>query len=142
MRVAETAAPPACGQPALAAACKVVEQLARRRVKDLCADRDTHHCVFAISARTIRALAVASALGDVFRVIAQVKQRVQRLVGFEPEVAAAPAVPARWPTARHEFLAAKGRHAVAAVSALDANLGAINKQLKFKIESDAYCSKE
>jgi hypothetical protein len=48
-------------------------------------------------------------------VVAQVQKRVQGRVGDEPHVAAAPAVAARRPAARHELLAAKRRHAVAAV---------------------------
>src|SRR5215210_2145299 len=107
---------------------KVVEQISGHSVEDLCAHWDTHDRILAVAPGTIRALAVSSTLGFVFRVVAQMEKRIERLVGFEPEVAAAPAVSARWPTTRHKFLATKGRHAVAAVSPLYANLGAINKQ--------------
>ena len=68
------------------------------------------------------------ARGRVFRIEAKVEERIERLGGFEPDVAAAPAVAARRAAARDEFFTAKGRHAVPAVSTPNTNLDPINKQ--------------
>jgi hypothetical protein len=71
-----------------------------------------------------------SAFGDVLRVVAKMKQRIQRLVSFEPDIAAAPAISTRRPAARHKLFTTKSRHAVAAVPAPNANFGTIYEQLR------------
>src|ERR1043165_5820277 len=88
VRIAEAAAPAACSEPALARMRKIVEQISSYRVEDLCADGDFHHQIFAVAPRTVRALAVASTLRFVLRVVAQMQQRIERLVGLKPEIAA------------------------------------------------------
>ena len=71
-----------------------------------------------------------AALGDVFRVIAQVQQRVERSIRDHPNIAAASAIAAGRTTARHKLLPTKSRYAVSAVAALNTNLCAINKHLR------------
>jgi hypothetical protein len=80
--------------------------------------------------RTLRAFAVVTALGFVFRVVAQVKQGVEGFVGFNPHVAAAPAVAAGRSAARHKLFAPESRDAVAAAAAAYLNFCAIYKQSK------------
>jgi hypothetical protein len=128
MRVSEAAATAPRREPTLMILREVVQQIACGGVEDLCADGDAHNRVLAVSPRTLRALAVPPALGQVLRVITKMQQRIERLVSFYPDISAAPAISTRRPAARHKLLTAKGRHAVAAVSTLHANFGAINKQ--------------
>jgi hypothetical protein len=132
MRVAKTAAATARSQPTVVWVTEVVKQIARCSVKDLCANRDAHDQVGARAARTIRALAMRTALGNVLRVITQMQERVQRGIGDEHDVAAATAIAARWSTTRHKLLAPESCNAVTAVTALNMNLGAIDKHLKLK----------
>src|SRR5205823_1174556 len=105
---------------------------ARLHVEDLRTRGHAHLRVRAFTARTVRAFAVAAALRVVLRVVAQVQERVERIVCDQPHVAAAPALAARRSAARHEFLAPKGRHAVAAVPAPHTYSDAIKKHSRRK----------
>src|SRR5438105_14865664 len=62
-----------------------------------------------------------------FGVVAQVQKRVQRIVGNQPNIAAAPAVTPRWSAAGHKLFAPKGRDAVTAMACLNPNLDPIDK---------------
>ena len=55
------------------------------------------------------------------------QQGVHRLISNDPDIAAATAVAARRTTARNKLLAAKSRHAVAAVAASNLNFGTIDE---------------
>src|SRR5208283_4315245 len=97
---------------------KVVHQFAGDLVVNDGADGHLQHDVAALAAGLVRAFAVASALGLVFRIEAEVHERVVTLAGFHDDVAAAPAVTARWTAARHELLTPEGHAAVAAIARL------------------------
>src|SRR6185312_6156515 len=75
----------------------------------------------------IGAFAVASTLRRVFRIEAEVYQRVVTLAGFHDDVAAAAAVTARRASARDVLLAPEGEASVAAVAGLYANFGFIDE---------------
>jgi hypothetical protein len=56
-----------------------------------------------------------------------VEQRVEALIGFDPDIATDSAVAARWAAAWNEFLAAKRRNAVSAVARLNLDLCPIDE---------------
>jgi len=70
---------------------------------------------------------VQTSTGDVQRVEAQVQERIQRRVADDPDVTAAPAIPARRSAARNEFFAPERSHAVAAVASCYPNFYAIDE---------------
>jgi hypothetical protein len=76
---------------------------------------------------------VQPASGNVQRVIAQVQQRVHGLVRDHPNIAAFAAVTSGWTAAGDQFLPPKSGDSVAAMAALHANLGPINKH-DFQVE--------
>jgi hypothetical protein len=106
-----------------------VQQVAAFCVKDLGPHGNTNDQVFAVAARTLRAFAVQPAIGYVARVVTEMKQRVERTVGYEDDVAAAPAIAAGWPATRHKLFAPESSNAVTSVTPLNVDLGAINKHL-------------
>src|ERR1700757_1372335 len=106
---------------------EIVHQLTRKLVVDHRAHRNFEHDVLALAARLVRAFAVASALGLVLGIEAEMDQRVVALAGFHDDVAAAPAVAAGGAAARDELLAAKGHAAIAAVTGLYPNFGFIDE---------------
>ena len=127
LRVAASAAPAARDHDAFIGAREVVNFLARVLVVNDRADRHLQHNVFAIAAGFVRAFAVPSALGFVFRIEAEMHERVVALARFHPDVAALAAIAARRPAARHEFLPPERHAAVAAIPGLDSNFGFIDK---------------
>ena len=70
---------------------------------------------------------MASALAFVFRVKAEVDERVVPLAGFHHNVAAAAAVAAGRAATRDELLPAKGHASIATVAGLNPNDRFINK---------------
>jgi hypothetical protein len=76
----------------------------------------------------VAALAVAPALGLVFRIKAEVEQRVVVLRGDHYDIAAAAAVTAARSSARHELFAPERKNTVAAVSSFDGNDDFVYKQ--------------
>ena len=70
---------------------------------------------------------MASAFAFVFRVEAEMNERVMALARFHHDVAAAPAVAAGGPAARDKLLPAKSHTTVAPVAGLDPNDRFINK---------------
>jgi hypothetical protein len=63
----------------------------------------------------------------VFRIEAEMHQRIVPFAGFEDDVAAAAAVTAARPPARDEFLAPEGQAAVATIASLYVNAGFVNE---------------
>ena len=76
---------------------------------------------------------MASALAFVFRIEAEVDQRVVAFAGFHDDVAAAAAVAAGGAAARNKLLPAEGHAAVATVAGLDANYRFVNKHAVYLI---------
>jgi hypothetical protein len=128
VRIAEAAAPAFRREPALSVFRQVAVKLARLAVEDLRAEGDAHDHVLALAPVAVGAFAVTTALCLMLGVKTEVEECVERRVGFEPDVAAAPAVAARGAAARDEFFASEGRHAVPAVAAPNPYLDPINKQ--------------
>jgi hypothetical protein len=76
---------------------------------------------------TIRAFAVAAAVGFEFAIVAVAQQRVVVRIRFEVDAAAVAAVAARRTAARHEFFAAERDAAVSAVAGLHVDFGFVDK---------------
>src|ERR1700719_5047928 len=76
---------------------------------------------------TIRALAVPSAIGFEFAIVAVAQQRVVMRIRFEVDAAAMAAVSARRPASRHEFFATERDAAVSAVAGLYVDFGFIDE---------------
>jgi hypothetical protein len=96
---------------------QITEQLARFGVEDLRSDRDPHHDIRPVAPSAVGAFAVSSILGDVFGIVAQMEKRIERTVGFEPNIPPTTAVASRWTTARHILFAAESGHAIASATA-------------------------
>ena len=79
---------------------------------------------------------MASALGLVLRIEAEVDQRVVGEQGRHQDIAAVATVAARRPAPGNELFPAKGHAAIAAVSGLDAYFGLIDEH----IQSPTYAS--
>jgi hypothetical protein len=125
--ITEPSAPAFSRQPARAVRSQVLQKFARGTLKDLRAHWHSHDLVFAIPTRTIRSFAMPATIGNMLRVVAQMKQGVKRRVRNDPNISAAPAVAARRTTARHKLLSTKGRYAIAPMAASYMNLDPINK---------------
>jgi hypothetical protein len=106
---------------------EIMDPLACLIVIDNGPDRDFEDHTFAVATGAVGAFAVASALAFVFRVKAEVDERVMALAGFHHNVATAAAVPARGAAARNKLFPAKGHASVATVAGLNPNDRFINK---------------
>src|SRR5215216_1332353 len=94
VRVTETAAAAMRSQPAIAVVTQVVQQVTCRSIKDLCPHRNANNRIFAVMARTIRALTMQTTLRYVAWVVAQVQQGVERSICDENYIATATTVSA------------------------------------------------
>src|SRR6185503_13509287 len=92
VRVSKTAAAAACSQPAIAVVTQVVQQITRRSIKDLCSDWNANNQVFTSATGAIGSLAMQATRRNVARVVAQVQQRVERIIRHKDHVAAAATV--------------------------------------------------
>src|SRR5579885_1107264 len=112
---------------ALVGVRKIVNALAGLGVVEDRAHRNFQNYILAFGSGAVRAFTVASALGFVFRIEAEVYERVVALARFHDDVATASAIATGWSAARNELLPAKGHAAIAAVSGFYANFGFIDK---------------
>ena len=126
-RIAASTAAAAGNHHALIGRREIEHLLARFLVVHDRPDRNFQKNVFAFAPGLVRAFAVASALGFVFGIEAEMHQRVMPLAGFHDHVSAFAAVAARRPAARNKFLPAKGHAAIAAVARLHPNFCLIDK---------------
>src|SRR5437016_2358506 len=85
---------------------------------------------FAFTAGAVGAFPVASALRCVFRIEAEMDQRVMAFAGFHNDVATAPAIAARRATPRHKLFPTEGHAAIAAATGFDSNCGFIDEHSK------------
>src|SRR5664279_5376952 len=85
---------------------------------------------FALAARLVGALAMASALAFVFGIEAEVHERVVAFARFHHHVATMAAIAARGTASRHELLPPEGHAAVAAVARLHPNFCFVNEHGK------------
>ena len=125
--IAAAAAPAVGDDDALVGPGKVPDFLAGLLVVDDGADRDFQQNIHAFASGFVRAFAVASALRFVFRVEAEMDERVVALAGFHDDIATLAAVAAGRAAARDEFLPAEGEAAIAAVAGFDSDCGFIDE---------------
>ena len=125
--VAAAAASAVGDDDALVGAGEVRRLFAGLVVVDDGADGDFQDDVDAFAAGFVGAFAVASALGFVFGIEAEVDERVVALAGFHDDVAALAAVAAGRAAAGDELLAAEGQAAVAAVAGFDSDCGFVDE---------------
>jgi hypothetical protein len=83
--------------------------------------------VLAFASRSIRSFAMPSALGNVFRVITKMQERVERRIRHYPNVAAAAAFTAGWTAAGDKLLPSKRGDAISSMATLNPNFCAINE---------------
>jgi hypothetical protein len=127
MSVAPSALTTLCCEKTLVWLSEIKKQLTAFGVQNLRSNRNSYNYVLAILTVPVRTFAVFAAFSFVLRVVTQVEQCIQSLIGFEPNVTAAPAVAARRPAARHKFFTPKSRDAIAAVTGLDLYFCTIDK---------------
>src|SRR6185312_10840872 len=106
---------------------KIMDLLARIFVVNNGSDWHFEDNALAVATGAVGAFSVTSTLGLVFRIKAEMHQRVVALTGFHNHVAAAAAVAAGGAAARDELLPPKRHAAVAAVTGFDPNYCFINK---------------
>jgi hypothetical protein len=114
-------------QDSFSGASEIVNNLAGCFVNDDRSNRRLQGNVFASRSVTLAAFSVPPASGSMFWVIAEMKQGVHAFGRFDINRPAIATIAARRPASRHELLAAKRRHAIAAVSAFDTYFRAVNK---------------
>src|SRR5689334_7385058 len=106
---------------------KIVNALAGFGVVENGADGNFEDYILPFGSGAVRTFAVASALGFVFGIEAEVHECVVALTRFHDDVAAASAVAAGWSAARDKLLPAKGHASIAAVSGFYANFGFVDE---------------
>ncbi len=106
---------------------KIVDLLACILVVNDRAHRHLQDNSFTVAASFLVALAMASALGLVFRIETEMNQGIVAFARFHPDVAALAAVAARRPAPGDKLLAPERHAAVAAVPSLDSDFGFIDK---------------
>src|SRR5271166_2846760 len=126
-RVASPPAAAASDYHALIGRGKVEDLFAGLFIVDDCSHGDFENYVRTFAPGFVRAFAVASALGLVFGIEAEVDQRIVALAGLHDHVAALAAVAARRPSARNIFFAAEGHAAVATVAGFDSDFSFIDE---------------
>src|ERR1700731_617957 len=94
-------------------------------------DRHLQNNVFPFPPTLVRAFAVTSALGLVFRIEAKVHQRVVALAGFHDDISALAAVAARRSAAGNIFFAAEGHAAIPAVARFHPNFCLVNEHGRY-----------
>jgi hypothetical protein len=114
-------------QDFFSSASEIVNDLAGCFVNDDRSNRRLQGNVFAPRSVTLAAFSVPPASGSMFRVVAEMKQSVHAFGRFDINRPAIATIAAGRPTARHELLAAKRCHAIAAISAFDTYFRAVNK---------------
>ena len=106
---------------------EVLKPFAGLIVIDNSSDRDFQDDAFAVASGAVGAFAVASALAFVFRIEAEMDERIVPLAGFHHDVAATAAIAAGGSAARDKLLPAKGHASVATVAAFDPDDCFVNK---------------
>jgi hypothetical protein len=128
-----TAAPPAARDyKFLSGFGKVEKLLAGFPVVNDGPYRDGQLNRFAISSRSIAAFTVTAALCFVFRIEAEMQQRVVVEAGNENNITAVAAIAPAWSAARHIFFATKGKATIAAVAGLYGNENFVDKHWEIK----------
>jgi hypothetical protein len=106
---------------------EVVQALAGFIVINNGPDRDFQDNALAVAASAVGAFTVAPTLTFIFRIEAEMDQRVVPFAGLHNDVATTAAVAARRASARYKLLPAKGHAAVPTVAALNPDDRFVNK---------------
>src|SRR6185312_4827369 len=106
---------------------KIMHLLARIFVVNNGSDWHFQHNALAVATGAVGAFSVTSTLGLVFRIKAEMHQRVMALAGFHDHVAAAAAIAAGGAAAGHELFPTKRHAAVAAIAGFDSDYCFVNK---------------
>src|SRR5580700_5169676 len=125
--IAASTAAPTGNHHALIGRRKIENPLARFLVIHDRSDRNFEENIFPFAPAFIRAFAMASALGLVFGIEAEMDQRVMPFAGLHDHVSAVATVATGRAAARNIFLAAKGHAAIAAVACLNSNFCLIDE---------------
>ena len=137
----QTTLPAACDQQTLAVFGQIADHFVGHDVVHYGADRHDDDLVVATLAVHLPAHAVLAALGAELGLVAEVDQRVEVLVGHQPDTAAIAAVAAIRATQRYELLAAKADAAVAAIACADLDFGFVDEFHFWTVRSDADCER-
>src|SRR5437868_14295762 len=125
--VASSSAAPVSHQKAISRSCEIVQQFACVGIVNDGSNGHRKFDRFALPPASIAALSVPAALGSVLRVKAEVKQGVVVYAGHHRDIAAASAVPAARPPARHVLFAPKGQTAIATIPGFYADFDFIDE---------------
>ena len=125
--VATAASAPVGDDDALVGMGEVPDFVAGFLIVDDGADGDFQDNVGSFAPGFVGAFAVASALGLVFGIEAEMHERVVTLAGFHDDVAAFASVATGGASSGDEFLAAEGQAAVATVACFDSNCGFVDE---------------
>ena len=135
-RALPLSAPSALGDDeAVALHREIVQHFAGIGVVNHGTDRSRNFDRISVAALAVAALAVAAALGLMFRIEAEMQQRVVVRTGHHHHIAAAAAVAAARTAARDELLAAERKTAVAAVAGFHADFYFVDKQLDLQVSA-------
>lgn len=127
MHVAEATLAALRHQQALAMPGQVADDLVGGDIGDLGADRHGDDQVIAALAVALAAHPVFAALGLEFPLVTEIDQRVEILVGQQPDAAAITAVAAIRPAERDELLATESHAAIAAIAGGDGDFDFIDE---------------
>lgn len=110
---------------------QVEKQLAGFGVEDLSTDGNSNGQIFAIFPMSIRTFAVPSTFCAVFGVISEVKQGIQPIVGFKPDIASAAAIATGRAATRNELFTPERRDAVSTVAGFYQDLRTVDEHNKY-----------
>ena len=108
---------------------EIEEAVSSGLVVDHCADRHRYFDRVSLGAGPVASLAVPTALGLVFRIEAELEQRVLMFRGHQRDIAATAAIATARPAAGHVFLAAERKTPVAAISGFHGDDYFVDKHL-------------
>src|SRR5258707_15363714 len=94
------------------------------------ADRNANNCIVAAYSRAIGAFAMPAALRFMLRVVAKMKQSIQRQRRFKPNITPTAPVATGRTTPGNKLFTAERCYAISAVTTLNMNFYTINKQLE------------
>jgi hypothetical protein len=137
--VAASAASPLGHDDALVGRLEIMHQFARFLVVERGAHGNLEDDGLSVETGAVGAHAMLAALRLVFRVVAEMNQRVVALRCLHHHVAAASAVAAGGASARHKLLAPKGHAAIAAITGLDSDFRFVDEHVKSGFLSSVAC---
>src|ERR1700758_1693784 len=128
-------AAPMCNDDPLVGLGKIPDFVAGVPVVHNCADWNFQRNAAAIAPGLVRPFAVASALGFVFRIEAEVDQRIVSLAGLHDDVPPLATITTRRSAARNKFLPAECETTVATVAGFDSDCGFVDEHGRVGVRS-------